>query len=210
MRSQLKLKKIKMKIKMKIEMKIEMKRHIIAVFGPLIFFGGIQMASASILNLTVNDINEKPSALAQWRGQVLLVVNTASACGYTPQYNDLEALYQKYRAKGFAVLAFPSNDFGGQEPGSNQEIKKFCDLKTGQYKVSFPMFAKVSVKSSPKSEIYRELTEGKDEKLKGEVAWNFEKFLVNKKGQVVERYKSAVTPMDSKLTSRIEELLAEK
>jgi glutathione peroxidase len=169
-------------------------------------FAGTQKGNAamSFYDLTVNNIDGKATQLSQFKGKVAVVVNTASQCGYTPQYKDLEALYQKYKEKGLVVLGFPSNDFGGQEPGSNDEVKKFCTLK---FKTSFPLFSKNPVKGVEKQEIYKFLTEKTDKTLQGEVGWNFEKFLINKDGKVVARFKSAVTPLNSELESKVQELL---
>ena len=113
----------------------------------------------------IENIDGKLVTLSEFNGNVILIVNTASSCGYTPQYNDLEQIYQKYRKQGFTVLGFPSNDFGGQEPGSNQEIKKFCDLKQGKYKISFPLFGKSNVNLDPKSSIFKYLTEKANSEL---------------------------------------------
>lgn len=162
-------------------------------------------ASRSVYDLKVKNIDGKEIALNQFKGKVVMIVNTASNCGFTPQYNGLESLYQKYKDKGFVVLAFPSNDFGGQEPGTDQEIKKFCDAKEGKYKVSFPLFSKTVVKNENKSELYKILTE--TAQPAGEVGWNFEKFLVNKDGKVVGRFKSKVKPEDPEIAKQIETLL---
>jgi glutathione peroxidase len=123
-------------------------------------------------------------------------VNTASECGNTPQYAGLEALYQKYKGRDFVVLGFPSNDFGGQEPGSESEIKKFCSLK---YRVTFPLFAKVKTKGEGQSEVYRFLTA-----KHGEPKWNFHKYLVGKDGQVIREFAAKVQPDDPELTGAIE------
>ncbi len=135
-------------------------------------------------------------------GQVALVVNTASECGYTPQYKGLQELYTKYKEQGFTVLGFPSNDFGAQEPGSDAEIKNFCEMT---YRTTFPLFPKDAVKGGSKQAAYKYLTENAPQK--GEVEWNFEKFLVDKKGNVVARFKSAIEPMSQEITAKIEELL---
>lgn len=141
--------------------------------------------------------------MADYKGKVLMVVNVASKCGFTPQYKDLEALYRKYKDKGFVVLGFPSNDFGSQEPGSNEDIKKFCKVN---YDVTFPLFEKLPVKGSTKQPIYKFLTEQSGDQS-GEIAWNFVKFVVAKDGKVVARYSSSTKPLDSKVTNKIEELL---
>ncbi len=145
---------------------------------------------------------EKP--LAQFKTNAILVVNSASECGYTPQYKGLQELYQKYSARGFTILAFPSNDFGGQEPGTNAEIKKFCDLR---YKVKFPLFSKAPVSGVAIQPLFAWLTTEANPALKGEVAWNFEKFLLDGQGRLVARYKSKITPSDTDLAHAIEALL---
>ena len=129
--------------------------------------------TTSLYDFTMDDIDGKPVNLGDYKGKVLLVVNTASLCGNTPQYTDLESIYEQYRDKGFEVLAFPANNFGQQEPGSNAEIKGFCLTK---YSVSFPLFSKISVKGSDKHPLYRYLTE--QSPFPGEVEWNFQKYLV--------------------------------
>lgn len=156
----------------------------------------------SFYELSTQTIDGTSAPLSTYKGKVAVVVNTASQCGYTPQYKDLEALYAKYKEKGLVVLGFPSNDFGGQEPGSDAEIKKFCELK---YKVTFPMFSKSKVIGPDKQPIYQFLTTSAAEK--GEVSWNFEKFLIDRNGKVVGRYKSKVTPLSPELTGAIEKLL---
>ena len=144
-------------------------------------------------------------SLSQYKGKALLIVNTASECGYTPQYKGLEELYQAYKARGLEVLAFPSNDFGGHEPGSNAEIRKFCELR---YKTTFPLFAKSPVKGPKADPLYRYLTtlpvNG------GEVTWNFNKFLVDTTGAVVAHLDSSVEPTSAELKKRIEAVLPPK
>lgn len=161
-------------------------------------------AANGFYSLEAQNIDGKKTPLSAYAGKVAVVVNTASKCGYTPQYKDLEALYEKYKDKGLVVLGFPSNDFGAQEPGTNAEIKKFCDLN---FKVSFPLFAKNPVKGTEKQPVYQYLTEKTDAKLQGDISWNFEKFVVDKNGTVVARYKSAVKPLDSELEKTVEGLL---
>lgn len=162
--------------------------------------------SPSILDFKVQDIDGKAVDLARFRGDVLLIVNTASKCGHTPQYRELEAVYEKYRKQGFAVLAFPANEFGHQEPGSNAEIKQFC---SETYNVTFPLFSKIVVKGPGTHPLYRYLTEKTDPKLRGEIDWNFAKFLVNRKGEVVARFKPAAKPQSPEVTRAIEAALAE-
>lgn len=141
--------------------------------------------------------------LADYRGKVLLIVNTASRCGYTPQLGTLEKLYSQYKDRGFEVLAFPANNFMGQEPGTNEEIKNFCFLK---YKTTFPLFAKTSVKGGDINPLYRYLTE--DSAFKGAISWNFNKFLIDRDGQVVARYPSPVDPLAPEIVTKVQEELA--
>lgn len=155
----------------------------------------------SAYDFSVVDGSGKPASLTTYKGKVALIVNTASRCGYTGQYADLQALYDKYKDKGFVVLGFPSNDFGGQEPGSNKEIKTFCETN---FNVKFPLFDKGPVKGPSKQPLYKFLTEESGETYKGEVGWNFEKFLVDKDGHVVGRYKSGVKPMDESVIKALE------
>ena len=161
-------------------------------------------AVGPVLDHTVKTIAGEDKNLADYRGKVLLVVNTASQCGYTPQYEGLQELYAKYKDRGFEVLAFPSNDFGAQEPGSEDEIATFVDEKYG---VQFPMFSKVPVKGQEKAPLYTTLTEETPEGIKGEIEWNFTKFLVDPSGRVVARYGSNVDPMDGSLTGTLESIL---
>jgi glutathione peroxidase len=156
----------------------------------------------SVLNHTVKTIDGKDVNLAEkYKGKVLLFVNVASRCGYTGQYKDLEALHQKYKDKGLVLLGFPANNFGGQEPGTDAEIKEFCSSK---YSVTFDMFSKISVKGDDEHPLYKALTA-----KVGKPGWNFEKILVNKKGEVVARFKSGVTPLGEELTGAVEKALAE-
>ncbi|MBW4470012.1 MAG: glutathione peroxidase [Stenomitos rutilans HA7619-LM2] len=159
--------------------------------------------TATITDIAVKTIDGKEQPLAEYAGKVLLIVNVASRCGYTPQYTGLEQLYQTYHAQGLEVLAFPCNDYGGQEPGTNEEIVQFC---TTQYDVTFPLFDKVHAKGTQQHPLYSRLTSVDSA---GDVSWNFEKFLVNKKGEVVARFKSAVKPDAPELIGAIEQALAE-
>jgi glutathione peroxidase len=154
-----------------------------------------------VLDQKLTNLQEEPVSLWQFSGKVLLVVNTASECGYTPQYEGLEKLYRRYRDRGFVVLGFPANDFGGQEPGSNKDIAQFCRLNFG---VTFPMFAKTSVVGANANSLYRALAgrTGKPPR------WNFHKYLLDRAGQPVAVFESAVEPADSRITSQIEKLLA--
>jgi glutathione peroxidase len=161
----------------------------------------------SVLDFQVKDIDGKTVELSKYRGDMLLVVNTASYCGYTPQYQGLEAVYQKYKGRGFEVLAFPANEFGAQEPGTDAEIKAFCGAK---YKVTFPMFAKIVVDGEGIHPLYRFLTSPEtDPKFPGPIPWNFTKFLVNRKGEVIARFQPADEPESEKVTRAIEAALAQ-
>ncbi len=153
---------------------------------------------------TGNDGQLRP--LHEFRGRVMLVANTASRCGYTPQYERLQKIHDRYKSKGFSVLGFPSNDFGGQEPGTDEEIKEFCRVN---FNVDFPLFQKNPVKGGAKQPVYKFLTERAPTGQRDEVKWNFEKFLVNREGEVVARYPSSVKPDDPAVTAKIEELLGE-
>jgi len=160
--------------------------------------GGKKM---SFHDFTMKTIDGKERSLGDFRGKVLLVVNTASECGYTPQYAGLERLHEKLEGRGFSVLGFPSNDYGAQEPGSDAEIQTFCSTKFG---VKFPLFSKITVKGGSKHPLYAFLTQAEPT---GEVKWNFEKFLVGKDGQVIGRFPSSVDPEDPKLAEAIEKAL---
>ena len=167
------------------------------------------VAPASVLDFTVKDIDGKEVKLAdKYKGKVLVIVNTASKCGYTKQYTDLEAIYKKYHEQGLEVLAFPSNDFGQQEPGTNEEIKTFCSTK---YPVTFPLFSKVPVKGDQKEPLYAYLTDtAKNPSTGGDIKWNFTKFLVGRDGKIIARYEPAVKPTDAEVTGAVEKALAEK
>ncbi len=157
----------------------------------------------SLGDIVVKDMNGKDVKLSSYEGKVLLIVNVASRCGFTPQYKALEAIYEKYKDKGFEILAFPCNDFGGQEPGTNAEIKQFCETK---YNVTFKLFDKIKVLGKDKAPLYAFLTNNPAVE-KGDIKWNFEKFLIDRKGNVVDRFRSAVTPDSKELTSAIEKEL---
>jgi glutathione peroxidase len=154
----------------------------------------------SFFDFTASTIDGESVALSKYKGQVVLVVNTASGCGYTPQYKDLQALYAKYSEQGFVILGFPSNDFGSQEPGTNREIKKFCELN---YKVTFPLFAKGPVSGAPAQPLFKWLTTAGGAAPRGEIQWNFEKFLIGRDGELKKRFKSEITPNDESVVSSI-------
>lgn len=157
------------------------------------------------LDFTVKNIDGKEVALSKYKGNVVILVNTASKCGYTPQYASLEGLYQKYKDKGLRILAFPSNDFGGQEPGSEKEIHEFC---TTRYKTTFDLFSKVKTQGDGQAPLYNYLTsKTTNPKFGGAIEWNFTKFLVSRDGQLSGRFKSGVDPLSPEFTRAVEEAL---
>jgi glutathione peroxidase len=163
-------------------------------------------AGESVLKFQAKDIDGKPVDLAKYEGKVLLIVNVASQCGLTPQYTALETTYEKYKDKGFVVLGFPANEFGHQEPGSNDEIKAFCSSK---YNVTFPMFSKIVVKGEGIDPLYKYLTSKEtNPKFAGDIGWNFAKFLVNRKGEVIARFDPRDKPDSEKVSKAIEAALA--
>ncbi len=163
-------------------------------------------SAAGLENIPVKDIDGKATSLKAFDGKVLLIVNVASKCGYTPQYKGLETIYEKYKDKGLVVLGFPCNQFGAQEPGSNEEIKQFCSAK---YNVTFPMFDKIDVNGPNRHPLYVALA-GKDSPYPGDIHWNFSKFLISRDGKILKRFESKVTPESPEVTQAIESALAEK
>ncbi len=162
-------------------------------------------SAGSVYDYTLNSIDGKAMPLASFKGKVVLIVNVASRCGYTPQYAGLEALYEKYKDQGLVIVGFPANNFMAQEPGTNEEIKTFCKSK---YSVTFPMMSKVSVKGDDTTPLYQYLTDkAKNPETGGEIKWNFTKFLVDKDGKVIARFEPATTPSDPKVVSAIESAL---
>jgi glutathione peroxidase len=165
-------------------------------------------ASKGPLDFAMKSIDGKSVELSSYKGKVVLMVNVASQCGFTKQYSSLEALYKKYQNQGLVILGFPANEFGHQEPGTNEEIAKFCKSK---FDVDFPMFAKIVVKGDDISPLYENLTSDKsDPDFAGPVSWNFEKFLIGRDGKVVGRFKSKVEPDSAELTKAVEDQLAKK
>ena len=161
------------------------------------------MTTGHVYDFSLPDIDGRVRSLGEYRGKVMLLVNVASRCGNTPQYAPLETLYERYRDRGLAVLGFPANNFGGQEPGTEAEIKTFCMTN---YHVTFDMFAKISVKGDDIHPLYRYLTTGAG--VDGDVTWNFGKFLVDRHGTVAGRYTPKTDPLDPALVAQIESLLA--
>ncbi len=161
-------------------------------------------AANSPYEIPLKDINGKETSLKAYKGKTILVVNVASKCGLTPQYAALESLYRKYKDKGLVVVGFPCNDFAGQEPGTNEEIKQFCSTK---YDVTFPLFDKLHVKGPEQHPLYAALT-GKEAQFPGDVKWNFGKFLIGKDGKVLHRFEPQVKPDATEVTAAIEAALA--
>jgi glutathione peroxidase len=174
------------------------------VLGALFIMQTLALSAGSVYDLTVKDIDGKQSSLKAYQGKVILIVNVASRCGFTPQYKNLEAVYEKYKDKGFAVLGFPCNQFGSQEPGTNEEIKEFCSSK---YNVSFPLFDKIEVNGPNRHPLYATLA-GKDSPFPGDIKWNFNKFLIGKDGKILKRFDSKVAPDAPEVTQAIEGALA--
>jgi glutathione peroxidase len=166
----------------------------------------MMMSSTGPLDFKANDIDGKPIELSKFKGKVVMIVNVASKCGLTPQYGQLQALYEKNKEKGFVILGFPANEFGSQEPGTNEEIKEFC---TSNYGVTFPMFSKIIVKGEGIHPLYDFLTSTETSKFPGEIRWNFTKFLVNRKGELVARFEPRVAPDSDEIISAIAKAIAE-
>lgn len=162
-------------------------------------------AMKSLYDIPVKTIDGKPAMLGDYKGKVLLIVNVASQCGYTPQYEGLEKIYEKYQSKGFTVLGFPANNFGGQEPGTEAEIVTFCSTNYG---VKFPMFSKLSAAGADIHPLYKFLTEKEtNPNFAGKINWNFNKFLIDKNGNPIARFDSADKPESAKVTQAIEQAL---
>jgi glutathione peroxidase len=163
-------------------------------------------SATSVFDIPLRDIDGKDTSLEPYRGKVLLIVNVASKCGYTPQYAGLEAVYQKYKDQGLTVLGFPCNQFGKQEPGTDAEIKQFCSSK---YNVTFPLFDKIEVNGANRHPLYGMLA-GKGSPVAGDIGWNFTKFLIGRDGKILKRFESKVKPDSPELTAAVEAALAAK
>ena len=173
----------------------------------IVLLASSALAASSVLDFTPASIDGKPAPLSAYKGKVLLIVNVASKCGYTPQYSALESTYRKYKDQGLVVVGFPANNFMSQEPGTNAEIKQFCRNK---YDVTFPMYSKISVKGEDQAPLYKFLTaNSSDPSYGGEIKWNFTKFLVDRNGKVIARFEPATTPNSSEVTTAIESALKE-
>jgi len=164
----------------------------------------IAKAPTQIFDFTMDDIDGTPVPLSTYKGKVIMVVNTASFCGNTPQYGGLQTLYEQYRDQGFTILAFPANDFGEQEPGTDKEIAEFCYTK---YSLEFPLFSKITVLGENKHPLYHYLTE--ETPFKGEIKWNFQKFLIDRSGHVIARYRPGMKPLTPEIVEDIETALVQ-
>ena len=178
--------------------------RIFLLLGLVLVMATSTFAASNLYSFTLPNIDGKPMPLADFKGKVILVVNVASQCGYTPQYSALQAVYEKYKDQGLVILGFPANNFGQQEPGTNAEIKTFCSRK---YSVTFPLYSKISVKGDDQAPLYQYLTKEADPSHTGDIKWNFTKFLVDRNGNVVHRFEPAVTPDSAEVVSAIEKLL---
>jgi len=185
----------------------KMSKALIPAMMCLFFVAATLMgAGKNVFDYTLNTIDGQPAPLSAYKGKVVMLVNVASRCGFTPQYSALEAIYGKYKDRGFVIVGIPANNFGAQEPGTNQEIKTFCQSK---YNVTFPMMSKVSVKGDDQTPLYQYLTDKTaNPKTGGDIQWNFTKFLVGPDGQIITRFEPKVTPDSPEVTGAIENALA--
>jgi glutathione peroxidase len=175
------------------------------LIGALCLMSATLFGASSVYEFTMNSIDGQPMPLAKFEGKVMLIVNVASKCGFTPQYEGLEAVYEKYKDQGLVIVGFPANNFMAQEPGTNEEIKTFCSTK---YNVKFPLYSKISVKGDDKAPLYQFLTDtSANPKTGGEIKWNFTKFLVDRNGKVIARFESPVKPDSPEVTAAIEKAL---
>jgi glutathione peroxidase len=174
-------------------------KTLLLLIGSL-FFMGIQ-TDTNIYQYSMTSLSGEEVDFSQYKGDLILIVNTASECGFTPQYQELQSLYEKYSTQGVQVLGFPANNFGGQEPGTDEEIAQFCELNYG---VTFPMFSRISVKGEDQHPLFQYLTSLENPDFTGDINWNFEKFLIDRNGNLVRRFRSNVTPMSDQLISALE------
>jgi len=178
----------------------------LVIFTALLWLQAMTLSASTIYDIPLKDIDGKATSLKAYQGKVLLIVNVASRCGYTPQYKTLEALYEQHKDQGLVVLGFPCNQFGGQEPGSSEEIKTFCSSK---FNVTFPLFTKVEVNGANRYPLY-ELLAGPESPFPGNIKWNFTKFLVGRDGKILKRFESGVAPDAPELTQAVAAALAAK
>ena len=181
-------------------------KNVLLLLVTITIFMNTLHAAGSIYEIPLKDIDGKAAKLKPYQGQVMLIVNVASHCGYTRQYAGLEALYKKYHLQGLNVLGFPCNQFGGQEPGTSEEIKSFC---TSKFDVTFPLFEKLEVNGANRHPLYV-LLAGKDSPVAGDIKWNFSKFLVDRDGKILKRFDSGVKPDSAELIAAVEAALAAK
>ena len=181
-------------------------KYCLTMIGTIAVLTTTAHAAEGIYDIPLKDIDGKDASLKPYKGQVILVVNVASKCGYTPQYAGLEALYKKYSFSGLVICGFPCNQFGKQEPGTDAEIKEFC---TGKYNVTFPMFDKLEVNGDNRHPLYVSLA-GKDSPFPGDINWNFTKFLIGRDGKILNRFESKVKPDSEEMSKAIESALAAK
>jgi glutathione peroxidase len=175
------------------------------LIGAICLMSASLFGASNVYEFTMNNIDGQPLPMASFKGKVMLIVNVASKCGFTPQYEGLEAVYEKYKDKGLVIVGFPANNFMAQEPGTNEEIKTFCSTK---YSVKFPLYSKISVKGDDKAPLYQFLTDtGANPKTGGEIKWNFTKFLVDRDGKVIARFEPAVKPESPEVAAAIEKAL---
>ena len=181
----------------------------VTVFAVLVFFQNTVLSDMPHLyDFTMKDIDGKDVSIISYAGKVVLIVNVASKCGLTPQYDDLQKLYEKYGDKGFIILGFPANNFAGQEPGTNVEIKQFCPVNYG---VTFPMFSKISVKGDDMHALYKFLTAQKSyPKPSGDISWNFEKFLIDRNGNIINRFTPKTEPLSEEIIRSLEAVLSQE
>lgn len=177
---------------------------IIALLFASILIMETKDTQTSFYDYTVTDITGEEVSLDIYKGKVIMIVNTASMCGFTKQYSDLQQLYETHRENGFVILGFPANNFGNQEPGSDEEIRAFCELN---YNITFPMFSKVEVAGSDQHPLFSYLTQHENRDFTGSINWNFEKFLVDRDGQLLRRFRTRVNPMDDVIRNAVSELL---
>jgi glutathione peroxidase len=178
----------------------------LVILTGLLWLQAMNLAAGTIYDLPLKDIDGNATSLKSYQGKVLLIVNVASKCGYTPQYTPLEALYKQYKDQGIVVLGFPCNQFGNQEPGTSEEIKAFCSSK---YRVTFPLFTKLEVNGANRHPLY-ELLAGPESPFPGNIKWNFTKFLVGRDGKILKRFESAVSPDAPELKEAVVAALAAK
>ena len=177
---------------------------LLTIFLTLSLTNNIMITNESIYDFPLTDIDGNEMTLEAYKGNVLLIVNVASKCGYTPQYEGLQSIYEEFKDDGLVVIGFPANNFRGQEPGTNEDIKQFCRL---EYGVEFPMAAKVSVRGDDQAPLFTYLTSLENQDFDGDIKWNFEKFLIDREGNLIRRFRSSVKPESETLTSAIKSLL---